>query len=248
MSHRYFVDSPIMGSKATLTGAEAHHLLRVMRATTGTEVVLFDGTGVEFRCCVDRAGRSRADLTVLARAEVNRELPASLVLGVGLPKANRQRWLVEKAVELGVTRLVPLEMQRSVVHVDPAALGRLRRTVIEASKQCGRNCLMQIDPPCAWAQFVGTARAGATSRNVLRWVADPGRPPLDLRKPPTQTTPITHVLLAIGPEGGLTDAETRIAHHAGWDLVGLGKRILRIETAALALATLAAQMLMVCPD
>ena len=108
MADRYFVESPIAGDQARLCGAESHHLAHVMRAKPLDEVVLFDGSGAEFLARVERVGRSEIELAVLSRAAVNREARTPLTLAVALPKGDRQRWLVEKAVELGVARLVPL--------------------------------------------------------------------------------------------------------------------------------------------
>ncbi len=108
MSDRYFIDQPISADRLTLSGAEAHHLIHVMRAAPGTRVTLFDGGGDECTAVVERIGRSEVELSILAREQIDRELPFGLTLGVALPKGDRQKWLVEKAVELGVTGIVPL--------------------------------------------------------------------------------------------------------------------------------------------
>ena len=99
---------------------------------------------------------------------VDRELPREIVVGVALPKADRQRWLIEKLVELGVARVVPLQTQRSVVHPDQRSLAKLHRTVVEASKQCGRNRLMEVAPLAPLADYLQTVPAAA-----LKWIADP---------------------------------------------------------------------------
>jgi 16S rRNA (uracil1498-N3)-methyltransferase len=232
MSDRYFVDRPIDGPSAQLRGAEAHHLAHVMRARPGEQVVLFDGSGAEFRAQIDRLGRAEIDLTVLGRELVDREAGAAITLGVALPKGDRQRWLVEKSVELGVARLVPLSSERSVDRLSESSLERLRRAVIEASKQCGRNVLMEIAPPAEIGDYLRAA-----SGDGLRWCAHPGARPLgellDALPKPAAARP--QVALAIGPEGGWTDAELEAASAAGWHAVGLGARTLRVETAALAL-------------
>ncbi len=157
MASRYFVERPVSGERAALTGSEAHHLAHVMRAKAGDRVVLFDGSGVEFTAEVRQVGRGRIELDVLARAEVDRELPFRLTLGAALPKGDRQKWLVEKAVELGVTRLVPLDTSRGVAQPAASTLSRLRRAVIEASKQCGRNRLMEIAPSQTWVEYLRAA-------------------------------------------------------------------------------------------
>ncbi len=159
MSDRYFVDEPISPGRVVLAGAEAHHLIHVMRAAPGRQIVLFDGRGAEFPATVKQVGRSDVELSVTAREEINRELPIDLTLGVALPKGERQKWLVEKAVEVGVTRMVPLRTERGVAQPVEQALSRLRRAVIEASKQCGRNRLLQIDEPQHWPDFLEAAAA-----------------------------------------------------------------------------------------
>lgn len=232
MADRYFAQSPIRGDRALLSGAEAHHLLHVMRAQAGTRVVLFDGSGTEFAAEVIRIGRAEVELAILASREADRELPVDLILGVSLPKGDRQRWLAEKAVELGVRRLVPLRTARSVAEPTDHALARLQRTVIEASKQCGRNRLMEIAPPQNWAQYVSATREAA-----CRLLAHPGgRTGMGRVSPPDG--PGQPLLLAVGPEGGLADEEVAAAIDAGWQPVDLGPRTLRVETAAVLLVAM----------
>lgn len=229
MSHRFFVDTPIDADRARLTGAEAHHLLHVMRAKLGDEVMLFDGSGREFAARVDRLGRADVQLAVISARAVSREAAGKMVIGVALPKGDRQRWLIEKLTELGVSQVVPLRTERSQVHPDERARRKLRRFVIEASKQCRRNRLMEIGPTAPFSAFLETA-----PRHALRWLADPSGHPTAATPPPHEGT-----CVAIGPEGGFVADELRAAREAGWHIVSLGPRILRIETAGIVLATLA---------
>lgn len=225
MSQRFFVEAPIgTASTAQLSGAEAQHLTKVMRARLGDELLAFDGSGCEFLARISKLGKTSVDLEIVERREVNRELPHSLTLAVALPKGDRQKMLVEKLVELGATSLIPLETERSVAEGTPSALLRLRRQVIEASKQCGRNRLMSIGEPIDVAQLVGMS---TSERRVL---AHPSGGMLSTAMLAEPTT------IAVGPEGGFTDEETSLAATAGWEVVSLGPRILRVETAALALA------------
>lgn len=229
MPRRCFSDALITDSHATLAGSEAHHLLHVLRAAPGMVVTLFDGSGMEFDAEVAACGRSTVDLNVIERREVNRELPFPLALGVALPKGDRQRWIVEKAVELGVTRLVPLATERS----EKQGGEKLGRYVIEASKQCGRNRLMEIADTQRWSDWLVTMPRGDAAMPVRAWVAHPtGR-----RLTAGDSSHDRPAMIAIGPEGGLTDDETVEAVAAGWELIGLGPRILRIETAAIALTS-----------
>ena len=191
------------------------------------QVVLFDGSGAEFDAEVVDCGRSSVDLKVLDRREVSRELSFCLTLGVALPKGDRQRWIVEKAVELGVTRLMPLITERS----EKQGGEKLNRYVIEASKQCGRNRLLEIAEPQRWSEWLAGRAKSPADLPLRAWVAHPtGRPLTSQDLSEARTT-----LLAIGPEGGLTDDEVAAAAEAGWEIVRLGPRILRIETAAMAL-------------
>jgi 16S rRNA (uracil1498-N3)-methyltransferase len=235
MADRYFVETPITSDRATLEGAEAHHLIHVMRAKCGASVVLFDGSGAEFQAVVEKVGRSDLELKILDREEVDRELPFSIALGVALPKGDRQKWLVEKAVELGVAKLIPLKTERAVAQPVDQALDRLRRAVIEASKQCGRNRLMEIERPQTWDDFLEQS------------VGEPGRflaHPQGFHRGsgslPRGERP-QNVLLAIGPEGGFSAGEVERAVAAGWHTIDLGRRILRIETAAIFLTVLVSE-------
>jgi 16S rRNA (uracil1498-N3)-methyltransferase len=225
MPRRCFSEAPITDAHAALAGSEAHHLLHVLRAAPGMVVTLFDGSGMEFDAEVAACGRSTVDLNVIERREVNRELPFPLTLGVALPKGDRQRWIVEKAVELGVTRLVPLVTERS----EKQSGEKLGRYVVEASKQCGRNRLMEIADPQRWSDWLATIPDGEAAEPVRAWIAHPTGCPLAAG----DASHDRPALIAIGPEGGLTDEETAAA--AGWELIGLGPRILRIETAAIGL-------------
>ena len=227
MARRCFSEIPIIDSQATLSGSEAHHLLHVLRATPGMSVLLFDGSGREFDAEVTACGRSTVELSVLDGRETDRELPFPLTLGVALPKGDRQRWIVEKAVELGVTRLVPLVTERS----EKPGGEKLGRYVIEASKQCGRNRLMEIAEPQLWTEWLAANPGDDAAESLRAWIAHPTGRPLTVAD-------LSHdrpALIAIGPEGGLSDAETADAAATGWELIGLGPRILRIETAAIGL-------------
>jgi 16S rRNA (uracil1498-N3)-methyltransferase len=227
MSERFFITPPIATDRAALTGDEARHLVAVMRAKVGDEVTLFDGSGAEFSARVTAIHKQAVELSIVARCAISRELPFEVTLAVGLPKGDRQKWLVEKATELGVTQLVPLITERGVAQPVESALERLRRSVIEASKQCGRNQLLSIGPPVAARDYFSIAPTAAT-----RLIADPGGHPLNS----ISTTSNTPLIAAVGPEGGFSPAELSAARAAGWQSVSLGPRILRVETAALALA------------
>ncbi len=168
MPDRFYHPPPLALGSVQLEGSEAHHLMHVLRATPGLLVTLFDGSGAEFPSRVESIQRATVTLTALERLEIDRELPSAVTLGVALPKGDRQRWLVEKLVELGATRLVPLITARGVAQPAGEAITRLERAVIEASKQCGRNRLMEIRQTIKWTDFLKSTQAAQRVRCSLR--------------------------------------------------------------------------------
>ena len=232
MSDRFYSAEPISAECVTLGGAEAHHLLHVMRAAVGDAVTLFDDSGAEFTAVIENPGRSEVELRIIARHEINRELPFRLDVGVALPKGERQKWLVEKLTELGVTTLSPLVTQRGVAQPTGAAIERLGRSVIEAAKQCGRNRLMRVAQPQSWVEWIAPVEV-VNQKSERLLVAHPGGTPLAQ----VDLAAKLATRLAIGPEGGFTNEEIDAAAANGWQPVDLGPRSLRVETAAVALSS-----------
>lgn len=230
MPDRYFSAEPIDDTSVTLAGSEAHHLLHVMRAQPGLELIVFDGQGGEFAAEVVECKRSTVEVQVGERQDIERELPFKLTLAIALPKGDRQRWLLEKCTELGVARIIPLQLARSASKGSKnEKQEKLTRYVIEASKQCGRNRLMEITEPTNWVTYLDETTTGR------RLLAHPGGKSLsETAEEKSQRDPVQ---IAVGPEGGFTDEEVAQATNVGWEMIGLGERILRIETAALALVS-----------
>ena len=222
---RFYCPKPLVDGFATLEGDEARHLIRVRRVAVGESVELFDGRGVAYRAEVRSLGRDRVELEISGPTGSNRVASCSLTLATAVPKGDRFDWLVEKATELGVARLIPLVTERSVVDPRSSKIDRLRRVIVEASKQCRRDRLMELEAPTAWDSLVRSAR------EPTRLVAHPGGRGIASAglRPGVESA-----ILAIGPEGGFTVGEVDRAVGAGWTAVGLGSTILRIETAALA--------------
>lgn len=232
MTHRYFVEPPIAGSEAVLADAEAHHLAHVMRLKAGAEVVLFDGGGAEFLARVENVGKRETRLVVLERREVSRELPRRITVYTALPRGDRQKWLIEKAVEIGIARLVPLHTERAVVVPDGDTCAKLRRAVIEASKQCGRNVLMEIAEPTPLRDAVQSGIVLNGGDGPLSFLAQPGAE-LSLAAAAREAAALPQVPAEffIGPEGGFSPAEEDLILRTGRRGIALGDRILRIETA-----------------
>lgn len=230
MSERFYVSFPLAVGPAELEGAEAHHLANVSRLRAGDRVILFNGDGCEYGATIQNVAKKHVTLIIDASARPLRERPFQLHLAVPLPKGDRGQFLIEKLTEIGVTSYTPLQTARSVVHPSDAKMEKLERYVIEASKQCGRNKLMTIEPLAKWADYVSQA-----NHSSLKWLAHPGGISLDGFCNAIAGKDVT---IAVGPEGGWTKEEVDQAREQGWQVVDLGPRILRVETAALALAVL----------
>jgi 16S rRNA (uracil1498-N3)-methyltransferase len=225
LADRFYVNSELAPGLVVIHGPEAHHLGAVRRVRPGDAVRLFNGGGSEYPARVVEVTRRDVTVEVLAAESPPRELPFSLHLAVALPRPDRAQFLVEKLTELGVTELTVLTTERSASSPREAKRDKLERYVVEASKQCGRNVLMRIHAPRPWAEFATGPLLPA--RRLFAHPHAGGGPGL---------VGSGDVVAAVGPEGGFTDQEAALAEGAGWRLVDLGPRILRVETAALALA------------
>lgn len=238
MSERFFLDTPPAGGRAVLTGDEARHLARVMRATVGDRVELFDGRGHAWPAEVRELARGQVELELLGddsgdgveAGQAPTATQSTLTIAAALPKGDRQKWMVEKLTELGAARLMPLSTARSVAEATPSALARLQRQVIEACKQCRRNQLLEITEPLSLQEACRSRDA-----DTLGLLTDPeGQPTATLFASPPKT-----ILALVGPEGGFTDDERQLALDSGFTPVRLSPHILRVETAAVALAAAA---------
>jgi 16S rRNA (uracil1498-N3)-methyltransferase len=219
--------SGVPGQSAVLDENEAHHL-RVRRARDRESVELLDGAGLRGAGRLVQAGKQ---WLVEVQAAERETRPPELTLAVAAGDRERFSWMVEKAVELGVTSIVPLETVRSggvATGLKDAHLRRLRRHALEALKQCGVAWAPQVEEPVSLEEFLRRPLEGSG------WLGDRsgGSPPSRL-----DNSPLTVV---IGPEGGLADAERAALVAARYLPVALGPYTLRFETAALAAAAVAA--------
>lgn len=233
MTRRYFVpELPPAGGVVALDPSEARHAVRVMRVAAGDRVTLFDGQGHEALAEVIRPGRDECLCHAEPRRAVDRELPRSLVLAVALPRPERAREMAERLSELGVAALVPLVTARTQRPPADHRLEKLRRAVSESCKQCGRNRLMRIGEPLAFAK--------ALDWPGDRWLLDPGGRPIPSLLAAESPAASPELVVLVGPEGGWTDDELGQAGERGVCPISLGPRIYRIETAAVAIAAVVA--------
>lgn len=230
-AERFFLRQPLQLATVELEGPEAHHLLHVLRANVGDRVGLFNGEGDEALAEITAIKKRTAELRITKIWTV--PAPArELTLAVALPKGDRARWLIEKGTELGVSRVIPLRTNRSVVEPGESKLEKLEQAVIAASKQCGRSRLLQISPLTALDELF-RAPMFSTTLSVL---ADPHAEQSLLRLIAMPQPSSSSILALIGPEGGFDQNEVAASIAAGAKPMRLGQNILRIETAAIAIA------------
>lgn len=227
----------LTGDDHVLGGEDHHYLTRVLRVAVGDEVTLFDGAGGEADARIVAASPTEVHLRVLARRARAGAVGARITLLVGLLKHDKMDWVVQKATELGVAGIVPVACARAVVRLEgeraASRAQRWQKIASEATRQCGGARV----PVVAEVQPLAAALATPADLRVLFW-EDPraGGARAALRG----GTVVSSVAALIGPEGGFTEAEAAAAQAAGYVPVGLGPRILRAETAALAALTVLA--------
>jgi len=228
---RVYVDAPLAaGERVILEGNAASHVSRVLRLRVGEALTLFNGAGGEYAASIDAARSGRLTVAVGEPRAVERESPLTLTLAQGVSRGERMDLVVQKATELGVSGIVPLFTERSVVRLGAQQaerkLNHWRAIAIAACEQSGRNRLPKVAPPLSLADLL---RSGA-DREGGRLLLSPGA----TSRLDALPHPATSVTVLIGPEGGLTDAEQEAAVAAGFLPVRLGPRVLRTETAAIA--------------
>lgn len=230
MRRFYAPKSAFTTDKIVLGPEETRHLAEVLRLRADEEVRVFDGEGGEFVCTVETLTKKAGILSISRPVEPRcPESSLKLTLAVAITKGEKFELVIQKAVELGVTRLVPVATERCDVKLkDPEKRAeRWNRIVVEASKQCGRATLMQIGYVISFEDFVKSE--GGDTRILF---TERGGEGLSSVQASNSFTAF------IGPEGGWSDAELEFAKHSGISLVTLGGRILRAETAAISIATI----------
>ena len=235
--NRVYTERPLAeDAEVTLPEAAASHVARVLRLRAGAPLVLFDGSGADFRGEIVAVEGDRVRVRIGERAAGLRESPLAITLVQAVSRGERMDWTLQKATELGVRRIQPVLSARSVVRLDEQQAGRKLRhwqaIVAGACEQCGRSVLPEVRAPLELSRFLAES-----SRDGQRLVLSPGGP----ASLAGLASASARVELLIGPEGGLDDAELDAAGRAGFAPVRLGPRVLRTETAGIvALAVLQA--------
>jgi len=223
-------DIPAHG-RCELARAQSHHIARVLRLGVGDAIVLFDGAGGEYEAVIVRVKDALVTIDVGERRAVDRESPLAVTLAQGISGGERMDFTVQKAVELGVARIQPLETSRSVVRLSDARAAKRRAhwqsIAIAACEQSGRNRIPEVAPVVTLRDWLGASVPGHGELRILL-APDAERALGEL------PVPSGRVALIAGPEGGLTVEEREDVLRAGFVAARLGPRVLRTETAALA--------------
>lgn len=236
MARLFVPHEELTGSELVLGGDAYRHLVRVLRMGAGDRLVLFDGRGQEVEATLVSAGPRQAVLALGARRSATAGSGPPLTLLFGLARGERVELIVQKATELGATRLVPVLAARSRSGQRPQP-ERWERIAREAARQCGRADVPELAAAVATGEAVAAAPADAVK--VVLWEEAAEAPPLR-RVVPDPPMPLA---LLVGPEGGLTPEEVATARASGFQVATLGPRVLRAETAAIAAVAIAQSLL-----
>jgi 16S rRNA (uracil1498-N3)-methyltransferase len=233
---RVYVEAALTpGSVVALPPDTASHLAKVLRARSGDELILFNGDGREFNGAIEAVRGARVSASVGEGRVVNRESPLAVTLVQCVPRGDRMDFIVQKATELGVARIVPVLSQRSIVRLDKTQAEskavHWRAVAVSACEQSGRNRLPIIDAAQPLLGYLGDSPAGA----AMRLVFEPETAPHADNAPQERGADgaLLAAAIAIGPEGGFAAEELEAFRVAGFSQVGLGPRVLRTETAAI---------------
>jgi 16S rRNA (uracil1498-N3)-methyltransferase len=239
MTIRLYVETPLAaGMELPLPAGAARHA-QVRRVQPGDALVLFDGRGGEWHAAVGSMGRKEVRVRVGRHVDVDREAPSAVTIAFGMPANDRMDALVEKATELGVAAIQPLVCERSVLRLDGERAERRREhwhaVAVAASEQCGRTRLPLIHPVMALPSWLAVLQE-SPPQSELRWLLSPAAgAPLQGPARPAAGTARPGLLALSGPEGGLSPGEDSMALARGFSPVTLGARVLRADTAPLAL-------------
>ena len=233
--HRFFAEPGQIGEKEiVITGADVNHIRNVLRMRADEEVLIADGQGAEYRCKLTELGENEVRAQILWKLDGNAELASAITLFQGLPKSDKMDLIVQKCVELGVDRIVPVSTKRTVVKLDAkkeaAKLKRWSAISESAAKQSKRRIIPQVHSVMAFREAVDYAASRYDICLIPYELADGME---QTRRILNGVQPGQSVAILIGPEGGFEENEIQYAKEKGVLPITLGRRILRTETAGM---------------
>lgn len=229
---RIFTEQTLVtGELIQLEESASHHLSKVLRMQTGRELILFNGTGGEFAATINDISKKYVTVLIAEHTADNRESPLQLELAIGISRGERFEWVLQKATELGITKITPLITERTEVKTSgdrqEKMQDRWQQIIISACEQCQRNLLPELAAPVQLNDWLATVNSDF--RFVLHH--------RDSKTLPAEQQPQS-VALLIGPEGGLSENEIAQAQAKNFNALTLGPRVLRTETAPIAAISL----------
>lgn len=232
MSRFYIPHESVRGKTIVVSGEEAHHIIDVMRLKPGDGVVTFDATGREYIGIIKEVVKRSLVIDITEERESSAKCGMPVTLIQAIPKKDKMDYIVEKATELGVRTIAPVFTERTIPKWDKRKMAsqaeRWRKIAREASKQCGRSDIPEIEEVAYFSDIIGKFKGcGRAFMAALSERAVPFKEALKGPRPDTVT-------VAIGPEGDFTSGEIEEAVSAGFRLVSLGPRVLKSDTAGLA--------------
>jgi len=237
--HKFFVNSnDIIDNKIRIV-EDAGHISRVLRLQSGDEILIFDGIGSEYDCVLDIIGKTECTATIITQRPCRGEPKIKTTLFQGVPKSGKMELIIQKCVELGIAEIYPVITKYTVVKFANekdkiAKTERWQKVAIEAAKQCGRGIVPIVHMPIEFNEAIKTAKI--LDLAIMPYEVLGGKK--DLRDVLSNNNQSENIGIFIGPEGGFDTSEADFANANNVNLVGLGERILRTETAAIAVATI----------
>ncbi len=242
--HRFFADpSQIKEKEIILTGTDVNHIRNVLRMHIGEEILISNGQGTDYHCRLENIDETSVTASVMWRLDGNAELPVTITLFQGLPKGDKLEFIIQKCVELGAVRIVPVRTRRTIVKLDAKKEQAKRKRWMgiseSAAKQSGRGIVPEVGQVMDFSEAVKEAK----SMDVCLIPYELAKGIEHTREVCTAIKPGQSVGIFIGPEGGFEEEEVSMAIEAGAIPLTLGKRILRTETAGMALISVLAYLL-----
>lgn len=235
MQHFFVTPSQVKGEKIYVEGIDVNHMKNVLRMRCGEELMVSDGNNLKYRCSVEGYEEEQAVLRILEEMDVDTELSSRIYLFQGLPKQDKMELIVQKAVELGVYRVIPVSTRRAVVRLDQKKAGkkaeRWQQIARSAAKQAKRGYVPEVAFPMSYREALEAAR----ELDVILIPYELAKDMKETKEIIERIRPGKSVGIFIGPEGGFEKEEVELALEYGAMPVTLGRRILRTETAGMAM-------------
>lgn len=236
--HRFFVaKSGFEGESVRLSAEQAHQVCHVLRLKAGDAIVVLDGAGNEYDVTLTTALGRQVSGRIMQKRQATGEPAVEIALFQSLLAREKFEWVLQKGTEVGVSRFVPVQTERTLLrtrHIEPKKMVRWQRIVVEAAEQSHRGRVPQIEEAIAWTQAI--AQLGGFDRALIASTSGDTVPLKQALRPDGKTP--GSIAILIGPEGGFSDAETAQARDSGAVAITLGPRILRTETAAIVIPAL----------